>query len=158
MWDTKLWLLLKYTAMTKTTRSRKSFSRQSALIRRKQLLSKLYPQQLRDLKLECSIIKKKTRKIMQELSFIEQAKKISKNIILFYSHETTVVNEENISNTNKIYKMMIENILMIKSNENIQFIVKNVILSNKHINKHEDVKTVFMDLMSKLRQNRIKTV
>jgi len=95
---------------------------------------------------------------MQELSFIEQAKKISTNVILFYSHETTVVNEENISNTNKIYKMMIENILMIKSNENIQFIVKNVILSNKHINKHEDVKTVFMDLMSKLRQNRIKTV
>jgi len=110
-------------------------------------------QQLIELTLECSVIKKKNRKIMQELSFIEQAKKISKDVILFFSQEITVANEENISNTNKMYKMMIKNIVMINSNETLQFVVQNVILSNKHINEHEDVKTVFMDLMSKFKPN-----
>ena len=90
---------------------------------------------------------------MQELSFIEQAKKISKDVILFFSQEITVANEENISNTNKMYKMMIKNVVMINSNETLQFVVQNVILSNKHINEHEDVKTVFMDLMSKFKPN-----
>ena len=132
--------------MTKRTRSRTTFSGQSALIRMKQ-------QQLIELTLECSVIKKKNRKIMQELSFIEQAKKISKDVILFFSQEITVANEENISNTNKMYKMMIKNVVMINSNETLQFVVQNVILSNKHINEHEDVKTVFMDLMSKFKPN-----
>jgi len=110
-------------------------------------------QQLRELTLEYSIAKKETRKIMKKLSFFEQANKISKDVTLFFAHETVVANEETIANTNKFYKMIIENIVMINSDETLQNVVQNVILSNKHINEHEDVKTVLLDLITKFKPN-----
>jgi len=136
--------------MTTTTRSLpsrpNSFSGQSALLRMKQ-------QQLKELTLEYSIAKKETSKIMKEIKFLKQANTISKDVLLFFAQENDIANEETIVNTNKIYKLIIENIVMINSDETLQNVVQNVILSNKYINKHEDVKSVLLDLMTKFKPN-----